>query len=403
MRWPMNTARLTFYLGFGLATAVGDPQPIPLALQPLHSADAKSFMPGVRINWRNREVEVAGVVVLREGMLELFACSPDTREHESIVRINARPTHVYQALGLLGLEPGSPPRWDPETERGFAATGPRLRLRVRYQRDGRLHTDGIHRWMWDIMNGQPAPATHWVFSGSLRDEPGRLAADFEGTVVCVVDFQAAPISLPQSYSDRNEDLWLRPHAERIPPLGSPCVLLIQAVPESLRIIRIGRYGRLTLDGRRVGRVALAAELARDLSTYPELTIEVVADPAALQADVKAILRIAGRAGVAAERCTATREDFEDHAGLKADAIITLLQRPVDAQSGVFHNIRAGLLAVASRLSTIAEAVSRGTESLRGFLRAADDPSAGDVESERPVEAPKPRAPSTSAGRPARNE
>ena len=379
----MSTALLTLYLGFGLATAAGDAQPIPLALQTLHSPDAKPFMPGVRINWRNREVEVAGVVVLREGMLELFACSPDTREHESIVRISARPTHVYQALGLLGLEPGSPPRWDPETERGFAATGPRLRLRVRYQRDGRLHTDGIHRWMWNIMTDEPAPPTQWVFSGSLRDDPGRLAADFEGTVVCVVDFQAALISLPQSYSDRNEDLWLRPHAQRIPPLGSPCVLLIQAVPESLRIIRIGRYGRLTLDGRSVGRVELAAELARDGSTYPELTIEVVADPAALQADVEAILKNAGRAGVPTERCTATREDLEPAADLKADAIVTLLHRPVDAPSGVFHNIRAGLLAVSSRLSTIAEALSRGTESLRSFLQANDDSGAGDVESSAP--------------------
>ncbi len=399
----MNTALLTLYLGFGLATAAGDPQPVPLAFQALHSADAKPFMPGVRINWRNREVEVAGVVVLREGMLELFACSPDTREHESIVRISARPTHVYQALGLLGLEPGSPPRWDPETERGFAATGPRLRLRVRYQRDGRLRTDGIHEWMWNIMTGEPAPPTQWVFSGSLRDDPGRLAADFEGTVVCVVDFQAALISLPQSYSDRNEDLLLRPHAERIPPLGSPCVLLIQAVPESLRIIRIGRYGRLTLDGRSVGRVELATELARGLSTYPELTIEVVADPAALQADVEAILKIAGRAGVPTERCTATREDPGPATGLQAEAIITLLHRPVDAPSGVFHNIRAGLLAVSSRLSAIADAVSRGTESLRSFLRANDDPGAGDVESKRPVEQPDAQAPSATAGTPARNE
>ncbi len=394
----MSIARLTLYLGFGLATAAGDPQPIPSALQTLHSAEAKPFMPGVRINWPNREVEVAGVVVLREGMLELFACSPDTREHESIVRISARPTHIYQALGLLGLEPGSPPHWDPEKERGFAATGPRLRLRVRYQRDGRLHTDELHKWMWNIMTDEPAPPTQWVYSGSLQDDKGRLAADFEGTVVCVVDFQAALISLPQSYSDRNEDLWLRPHAERIPPLGSPCVLLIQALPESLRIIRIGRYGQLTLDGRSVGRVALAAELARDRSTYPELTIEVVAAPAALQADLEAILKIAGRAGVPAERCTATRENPEDQAGLKADAIITLLQRPVDAPSDVFHNIRAGLLAVSSRLSTIAEAVSRGTESLRSFLRTADDPDTGNAESGRPVEELEPQAPSTSAGR-----
>ena len=91
----MSVALLTLYLGFGLAAAADDPPPIPSALQALHSAGAKPFMPGVRINWQDREVEVAGVVVLREGMLALFASSPGTREHESIVRINARPMHVY--------------------------------------------------------------------------------------------------------------------------------------------------------------------------------------------------------------------------------------------------------------------------------------------------------------------
>ena len=399
----MSTALLTLYLGFGLATAAGDPQPRPAGVAASHGRHAKPVRPGVRINGQALEVDGAGVVVRREGMLELFACSPDTREHESIVRISARPTHVYQALGLLGLEPGSPPRWDPEMERGFAATGPRLRLRVRYQRDGRTHTHGIHKWMWNIMTDEPASPTQWVFSGSLREDPGRLAADFEGTVVCVVDFQAALISLPQSYSDRNEDLWLRPHAERIPPLGTHCVLLIQAGPESLRIITIGRYGGLTLDGRRVGRVELAGQLAQDMSAHPDLTIEVIADPAALQADIEAILKNAERVGVPTERCTVTREDPEPAADLKTDAIITLLNRPVDAPSGVFHNIRGALLDVSSALGTIAESVSRGTESLRGFLQAADDPGAGDLESRRPVEEPESRARSMSAGTPARNE
>ena len=85
----------------------------------------------------------------------------------------------------------------------------------------------------------------------------------------------------------------------------------------------------------------------------------------------------------------TREDLEPVADVNADAIITLLYRPVDVPSGVFHNIQAGLLAVSSRLRTIAEAVSRGTESRRSFLQTND-------KADR-------QASSTPAGTPARNE
>ena len=132
--------------------------------KPLHSEGAKRFMPGVWINWQEREVEVQAWVVLREGMLELFACSPLTREHESILRVDALPSHIYQALGLIGLEAGSPPAWDEAAQRAQPATGPRLAIRVRYAKDRRVFTERIQHWLWDVGRDQPAPPTRWVSS-----------------------------------------------------------------------------------------------------------------------------------------------------------------------------------------------------------------------------------------------
>ena len=94
---------------------------------------SKPYAAGVAIDWHRRSVEVVGRVVLRDGPLELFACSARTREHESIVAIDARPLHLHQAMGLIGLEPGSPGRFDPKTERWIAPTGDTLRLRLRYR------------------------------------------------------------------------------------------------------------------------------------------------------------------------------------------------------------------------------------------------------------------------------
>ena len=52
--------------------------------------------------------DVEATVCLREGTLELVACTRDSKEHESIVAIAARPMHVHAALLLLGAEPGNP-------------------------------------------------------------------------------------------------------------------------------------------------------------------------------------------------------------------------------------------------------------------------------------------------------
>ena len=65
-------------------------------------------LPGIEINVQARCVDVEATVCLREGTLELVACTKDSKEHESIVAIAARPMHVHAALLLLGAEPGNP-------------------------------------------------------------------------------------------------------------------------------------------------------------------------------------------------------------------------------------------------------------------------------------------------------
>ena len=76
------------------------------------SAPAKDLvitsLPGITVDTRAREVRIEGTVVLRQGFLELFVCGEGTREHESIVAVRARPSHVVFALALLGLAPGKP-------------------------------------------------------------------------------------------------------------------------------------------------------------------------------------------------------------------------------------------------------------------------------------------------------
>ena len=68
----------------------------PVETPPVDRSGIKEFVHGGRIDWTNRRGEVDSRVVLRKGPLELLACSPQTREHESILVVNARPLHIFQ-------------------------------------------------------------------------------------------------------------------------------------------------------------------------------------------------------------------------------------------------------------------------------------------------------------------
>ena len=65
------------------------------------------------IDMKRKLVVVDGEVVMREGLLEMFACPKGTKEHESVVMTTCKPHFVHTALLALGLKPGSGAKFDP--------------------------------------------------------------------------------------------------------------------------------------------------------------------------------------------------------------------------------------------------------------------------------------------------
>lgn len=91
---PLLLAPLTF-----LAAEETEP-----AKPPLESLE----LPGLRVNLEEKSVDVTSSVCLSEGSLEFIACTKDTKEHESIIVVAAKPSHIHTALLLLGAKPGHP-------------------------------------------------------------------------------------------------------------------------------------------------------------------------------------------------------------------------------------------------------------------------------------------------------
>ncbi len=242
--------------------------------QPASGPDAKNpapskprrvqYAPFVLIDWSRRAVEIDAEVVLRAGPLELLACSPHTREHESILRVPARPLRVFEAMGLVGLEPGAPASYDDSRQRWQAAYGSLLDIRIKWKEGAAERESPAHRWLFDVKKQAPVDSIRWVFAGSLESD-GRFGADIDGTVISVVDFPAALIALDASHVSDNEALWLRANSEAIPPPGVKCVLVIRAVEGRRIVVAVRPDGTLSVGGDRTTPERIA-KLIRGAST-----------------------------------------------------------------------------------------------------------------------------------------
>lgn len=235
------------------------------------NSSVRAFAPGVRIDWAKGEVEVDAKVVFRSGPLELIACSPRTREHESILAISVRPMLVFQAMGLVGLEPGSPVRYDEKTERFKPATGQRLDINVRFADATGERTIPIRRWLVDVSTDKPPEGIEWVFAGSHTDDKGRFSADLDGTILCVVDFDSALIALAVLHTADNAQLWLRANTPEIPPIGTKCTLLIRAKTTDPIEVTVATDGKIF----RANQEITVDEIARSALANPQAAGEPV--------------------------------------------------------------------------------------------------------------------------------
>lgn len=87
-------------------------------------------LPGLTVDLTNRRVIGEAAVCLRDDALEFAACSPGTKEHESLLVLTAQPKHLHLGLLLAGIRPGTPARW--KGEQFLPPTGDRIRITLRW-------------------------------------------------------------------------------------------------------------------------------------------------------------------------------------------------------------------------------------------------------------------------------
>lgn len=373
-----------------LPFAAGEPQ----ATQPHENAVA--FQPGVAINWGRRQVEVAATVILREGPIELLACSPRIREHESIVRIEARPYHVYQALGLIGVTPGHPVRWDETAEKLIPATGEAVEVLIRYQRAGSPVTVSAWDWLAGAAAGPLELRQPWVFAGSLTGEDGSFGADFEGTVVAVVDFPTALLALGELHTSDNAELWLVPNTQNIPPEGTRCTLLLRAASDGATglVLRMDRFARVTAGPVSPGQGDVRDLVTEYLRSTQQPKVLLIVSPMAARADVERFVARLKAWGVPVECLTVQQDSSSSLLPHDPEALRVLLESEADAHRRLAagfsqqHELLSAHLQ--ERGQTIRGAVHAGGELLHRLLSrsaAGSQPDSQARAASRPTAAP----------------
>jgi len=274
-RWIMRHAmRLCLTLALTAAACAAAPSsppaPDPRPPAPAPAAEEGRViktLPGIVVDTKAREVRLEGYVCLQKGGLELLVCGAGTREHESVIAVKAKPSHVTFALALLGLAPGKPGFM---TEGGAFSppAGAVVEITARFSvtRDGKTETVEVPAWKLLRLSGSTSGlerALQWVYVGQPGEEALR-AADNEGTVACLSNFTEAVLDVPFESTSINAELLYEANPEVVPVPRTAVELILHPTGERIEATKVEcevvlRKGQQpALDGRPVDLAALQA-------------------------------------------------------------------------------------------------------------------------------------------------
>ncbi|MDB4652645.1 YdjY domain-containing protein [Akkermansiaceae bacterium] len=205
-------------------------------------------LPGVTINMEAKAVDVASTIALDQGSLEFIACTKDTKEHESIVTVEAKPSHIHTALLLLGAKAGHPAirkiigedddqHWIDLPPKGSPVTVSLVIPDKNGKPIERPLSDFVNR-LNDEGDSDKAEAKKrlktFLFAGShlvgKEDAPKTYLADQSGSVISLSTFGDELLCLPQVYGHENHALQWEVDSTHLPEVETNIILRIKPGP-----------------------------------------------------------------------------------------------------------------------------------------------------------------------------
>jgi len=203
-------------------------------------------LPGINIDLEEWCVDVESHVCLREGSLELIACTKGTKEHESIVSTTAKPSHIHAALLLIGAKPGNPAMREAIDEAGtrfidLPPKGDRVEVFLVLGEDKKsempinefiVPNENLDETREADENKKDQFPTHsFLFAGSVLygegEGPRRYLCDQSGNMISISTFGDELLCLPGIHSHANGMLEWQVDGAKLPEVGSKVTLRLR--------------------------------------------------------------------------------------------------------------------------------------------------------------------------------
>lgn len=205
----------------------------------------RAIFPHISIDAKDRRVDVEAVVCLEEGFLELIACGKDSKEHESVIMVEAKPSHIHAALLLIGAQAGNPAMRKPLDEEGtrWAHLPPRgqpVKISLVFTKEGekpveRPISDFIApsddpTGLREATGGEDKFPDTFLFTGSHfhgEGEDRKYIADMSGHVISIATFGDEVFSLSEIHGQDNSSLSWQIKPDSLPQLGTKVILRLR--------------------------------------------------------------------------------------------------------------------------------------------------------------------------------
>ena len=169
----------------------------------------------------------------RGGPIELLACLPRGKTHESVFTLDAEPMDLQLALLLLGMRQGINPavEYPADSPERARPAGDEAAIFVEWRsapeggQEPALERRRAEEFLLNVETERPAERAEWVFLGSVM-VGGRFGADVDGSLITTYHDPLAILEL--ALPTVNDDVYYVVNEEVCPPVGTPVELVIRA-------------------------------------------------------------------------------------------------------------------------------------------------------------------------------
>ena len=212
-----------------------------IAGPPVEAATPERQKPGIRkiaentyritditVDTKQRTVTFPARENLREGVLEVLICTEYGKTHESLVSTQVDPLHLNVAFLLLGLEGGHAVKHQGDPTK---PVGSPVEIWLKVNDKEEKKPVRAEDWVYNTQESRPMLRTNWVYVGSVVTEDGFMAQRL-GQIVTTFHDPFALIDNP--LPGGGDDTVYVPNTKEVPPLGTEIIVVIKAVPPSLK-------------------------------------------------------------------------------------------------------------------------------------------------------------------------